>query len=210
MYIPAAFAEHDRDRLYDFIDAYGFGTIITTIDGTPFATHLPMLLDRTSAPQGRLLGHLARANPHWQHLTASPSLAIFTGPHAYISPRWYEAEHVVPTWNYTAVHVTGTIRLIEDRDALREMVTAMTAQYESSAPQPWVLKDEGPFLDRMLAQIVGFEMTINMIEGKFKLNQNHPVERQRKVITALRATGGDDRLTMAKMMEARLSRGEGS
>src|SRR4051812_5840105 len=107
MYVPAAFAEPDRGRLHEFIEAYSFGLLVSSHRG-PFATHLPFLLDRTAGPHGTLVGHMARANPQWHDLDGREVLAVFSGPHAYVSPSWYEADDVVPTWNYVAVHARGT------------------------------------------------------------------------------------------------------
>ena len=115
-------------------------------------------------------------------------LTIFSGPHAYISPTWYEAEHVVPTWNYTAVHAYGRIQIIEDESALLEIVQEIGAALRKAMPRPWSF--DGPAsLKRMLAQIVGFRIEIDKIEGKWKLNQNHPVERREKVVQALLQRG---------------------
>src|SRR5205807_1335826 len=113
MYIPAAFAEPDLRKLHDFIERHSFGMLVSSVDGAPFATHLPFLLDRDGGPHGTLIGHMARANPHWREAAGQTGLAIFSGPHAYVSPSWYEAEQVVPTWNYTAVHASGRIQVIE-------------------------------------------------------------------------------------------------
>src|SRR5438874_6033211 len=104
MYIPHAFAETDRTRLHDFIEQHSFGLLVSQFDGQPFASHLPFLLERTAGPKGCLIGHMARANPQWQQLGGQSGLAIFSGPHVYVSPTWYESEQVVPTWNYVAVH----------------------------------------------------------------------------------------------------------
>src|SRR5262245_24231491 len=98
MYFPASFAETDPGKLHDFIEQHSFGTLVSQVDGLPFATHLPFLLERTSGPHGTLVGHTAQANPQWRELAGQTTLAIFSGPHAYISPTWYEAEQVVPTW----------------------------------------------------------------------------------------------------------------
>ena len=98
MYVPPAFAETDKGKLYDFIEAHAFGLLVSTHGGEPFATHLPFLLERDAGPHGRLVGHLARANLQWQGLDGRPVLAVFSGPHAYVSPSWYEADDVVPTW----------------------------------------------------------------------------------------------------------------
>src|SRR6266480_1405054 len=130
MYIPAAFAEHDLNRLHDFIEQNSFGLLVSQVDGLPFASHLPFLLDRTAGPHGTLVGHMARANPHWRELAGQTALAVFSGPHAYVSPTWYEAENVVPTWNYVAVHASGRAAVVEDPSALLDIVQRSAAVYE--------------------------------------------------------------------------------
>jgi transcriptional regulator len=205
MYTPAAFAETDLARLHDFIEQNSFGLLISQVDGLPFATHLPFLLDRTVGPRGCLIGHMARANPQWREAGGQTALAIFSGPHAYISPTWYEAEQVVPTWNYTAVHVYGQFQSIEDERALLEIVRETVRVYERTMPRPWSFDGAGTFVDRLLKQIVGFRIEIDKIEGKWKLNQNHPVERREKVVRSLRERGDENALGIAGMMQAMLS-----
>src|ERR1700729_1397013 len=129
MYIPAAFAESDLAKLHDFIQTNSFGVLVSQVDGEPFASHLPFLLDRNSGPHGCLIGHMARANPQWQSAHGQSVLAIFPGPHAYISPTWYESENVVPTWNYVAVHVYGTFQVVEDHQETVEIVRNYVAYY---------------------------------------------------------------------------------
>jgi transcriptional regulator len=200
MYVPPHFAETDLTKLHDFIERHSFGLLASQLRGAPFVTHLPFLLDRTSGPHGALIGHMARANPHWTEFAGQTVLAVFAGPHAYISPTWYESVNVVPTWNYTAVHVFGSVQLL-DKDATRDVVTRTVELYESSMPQPWTLDLNSVFADRLLDQIVGFRIAIERIEGKMKLNQNHPVERREKVIHALRARGRADEVAVAELME---------
>lgn len=202
MYVPAAFAEPDLSTLHSFMEQHSFGMLISQQDQLPFATHLPLLLQRDDGPQGSLLGHVARANPQWQQLAGQRALAIFAGPHAYISPSWYEAENVVPTWNYVAVHAYGTVQIVEDRDQLWDIVQRSVAVYERSMPQPWAMNDRNTFVDRLLAQIVGFRMEIERIEGKWKLNQNHPIERREKVVRALEQQDDPDGLAIAQMMRS--------
>jgi transcriptional regulator len=143
---------------------------------------------------------MARANPQWQALEGQTVLAIFSGPHAYISPTWYEAEHVVPTWNYTAVHVYGTARVVQEREALRKIVQDSVAIYEAPFARPWEIPEDEVFVDRLLDQIVGFQIEIERLEGKFKLNQNHPPERRAKVVAALNERGGEDAQAIARLM----------
>ena len=166
-----------------------------------FASHLPLLLEREPAPFGVLVGHMAGSNPQWQHADGKPVLAVFSGPHAYISPTWYEADHVVPTWNYLAIHATGVLRAIHGRDELMKIVSGSVAVYERSMPQPWRLPSSGDYLERMLRGIVGFRIEIARLEGKWKLSQNQPPERREKVVHALRQRGGHDEQAIAGLME---------
>ncbi|HTU93160.1 MAG TPA: FMN-binding negative transcriptional regulator [Gemmataceae bacterium] len=204
MYIPAAFAEPDPTKLHDFIEQNSFGLLVSQVDGLPFATHLPFLLQRTTGPHGALVGHVARANPHWQEAGGQTALAIFSGPHAYISPTWYEAEQVVPTWNYTAVHAYGKVQIIEDEAALLDIVREMVRVYEQGMPRPWSFDPSSTFMERLLGQIVGFRIEIDKIEGKFKLNQNHPAERRKKVIRTLRQRSDENAQAIAALMQAML------
>ncbi len=205
MYIPSAFAETDRATLHDFIEQNSFGLLVSQVEGKPFATHLPFLLDRHSGPLGTLIGHVARANPQWEHFATQTVLAVFSGPHAYISPTWYEAENVVPTWNYAAAHVYGPLEIIEDEDGLLDIVRKFVQEFEREMPQPWLLNGSATFVKRMLEQIVGFRIEIEKIEGKWKLNQNHPVQRRSKVVRALEERGHENALAVARMMQGRMS-----
>ncbi|QJW99557.1 FMN-binding negative transcriptional regulator [Frigoriglobus tundricola] len=203
MYVPPHFAESHLPTLHDFIERHSFGLLVSQLAGLPFATHLPFLLDRTREPYGTLVGHVARANPQWQELADRPALAVFSGPHAYISPAWYEATNVVPTWNYTAVHATGRVELVEEHSALLEIVQRSVTLYESAMPNPWALDTTGRFVERLLDQIVGFRIEIDMIEGKWKMSQNHPVERREKVIRALSTQNNAEAHAVAEIMRQR-------
>ncbi|MGC4006885.1 MAG: FMN-binding negative transcriptional regulator [Pirellulales bacterium] len=174
MYVPPAFAVTDDETLRRFIAEYGFGLLVSQHDDAPFATHLPMLLRPDEGPRGTIVGHVARANPQWTQLAGRTALAIFTGPHHYVSPTWYETPNLVPTWNYAAVHVYGRIETIDDEAALLDLLHDVVDTYEQAQPRPWTFENDDTFIRRMLGQIVGFRLTIERIEGKFKLNQNHP------------------------------------
>ena len=200
MYVPAAFAEHDRATLFDLMERHSFGLLISQHQGEPFASHLPLLIDRRRGENGFLVGHMARANPQWQQADGQVILAVFSGPHAYISPTWYESENVVPTWNYAAVHVYGTFRAIHDEHAVARIVEDTVRLYEASMPTPWTVQTGSEFNRRLIQAIVGFEIGITRIEGKLKLNQNHPKERREKVIRALRSTGDPTSMSVARMM----------
>lgn len=205
MYIPASFHETDQFKLHDFIDAHGFATLISTTGYEPVASHLPILLDRDAGPHGRLIGHFARANSHWNVASSGKALVVFHGPHAYVSPGWMEPRNVVPTWNYVAVHAYGSLRLIEDRDRLRDIVWLTVEKYESQREQPWWMDAPEPeFIDKLLTAIVGFEIDIERLEGKWKLNQNHPAERRGQIIRGLQLTGRHDELQIAELMQGTL------
>jgi transcriptional regulator len=202
MYVPAAFRQSDLATLHAFLRRHSFAVLCSTDEGgTPFASHLPLLFDERAKPAGVLVGHMARANPQWRHADGRPVLAVFAGPHAYVSPSWYEAEQVVPTWNYVAVHATGTFRAMHERDALLEIVRATVAVYEGPRPQPWQVGEPDEYLERMLRGIVGFRIEIERLEGKWKLSQNRPAEQRERVRRALRDQGGADAEAIADLME---------
>ena len=184
MYVPSHFAESNQTKLHDFIEQNSFALLVSPRAGSVVGSHLPILLERETGPHGCLVGHFARANSHWQEAEGE-SLAVFSGPHAYVSPTWYEAEKVVPTWNYVAVHVYGMLRIVEDRDAVIDTLLRTVALYESGMPQPWSFDPASDFIQKLAAMVVGFRIDITRIEGKWKLNQNHPQERRAKVAARL-------------------------
>ena len=191
MYCPKAFAVSDPEQLQRFIERYSFATLVNTVDGHPFATHLPLLLDPSTSAHGALLGHMARANPQWRAFEGGQEvLAIFQGPHSYISPNWYKTAPAVPTWNYATVHVYGVPRIIEDIERLAALVDRLTPVYESGMPQPWPGDIPVDFKQKLLKAIVGFVIDITRIEGKFKLGQNRPLADQQAVAQRL-ATQAD-------------------
>jgi transcriptional regulator len=199
MYVPASFRMDDPAALCAFLRRHSFATLVTRAGGGMEATHLPLLFDAESGPHGRLLGHMARANRQWRDVEGE-ALAVFSGPHAYISPTWYETPGTVPTWNYVAVHAYGTLRLVEDRDGLRDILRRTVEAYESPMPRPWSYDEDDPDVEKMLGAIVGFEIEIARLAGKAKLGQNHPEERRRKVIRALEAGADDDSRSIARLM----------
>lgn len=202
MYIPAHFAAPDRESLYAAIERYSFATLISPSSEGMAASHLPLLLDRPVADgPATLVGHMARANTQWQDAAGQEVLAIFAGPHAYISPQWYEAEKVVPTWNYVAVHAYGRLELIEDAAAAEALLRRTVDHYEAARPTPWKLDDPAEFVERLTAQIVAFRIPIARLEGKWKLNQNHPAERRQKVVDALEHQGDENSREIAQLMK---------
>lgn len=188
VYLPKSFATRDDSAIARLLNDYPFAMLVTATGAEPQISHLPLLHRSDPKPHGALIGHVARANPHWQLLTEHPSIAVFQGPHAYVSPSWYtEPAAMVPTWNYAVVHVHGTVELVEDRDATLATVNALTARFESERAAPWHLQLEGARLDAMLGAIVAFRMTITRIDAKFKLSQNRGTADRERVIAGLRA-----------------------
>jgi transcriptional regulator len=203
MYIPAAFRIEDAAKLADFIRRYSFATLVTQDGGTPFATHLPMLYHANESEHGTLLSHVAIANPQWKHFgTKTEALAIFHGPHAYVSPSWYTVSPAVPTWNYSTVHVYGVPEIIEDRQRIEAMLNELVATYEAGFEQPWKgdLPDE--YREKMLKGIVAFEMRVTRIEGKFKLGQNRSAADVQSVFEALARSEDADSRALARLMGA--------
>lgn len=198
MYVPGSFAMSDPAELHAFMRAHSFAIFVTRGNGGMTATHLPLLLDEVG-PHGTLLGHMTRANPQWRDITGQ-AMVIFAGPHAYVSPTWYETSGTVPTWNYVAVHAYGVVRLVEDRDGLHDILTRTVSVYERRLPNPWSYDVADPDIDKMLKAIVGFRIEISRLDGKAKLNQNHPEERRWKVIRELESQGGEDSRAIASLM----------
>jgi transcriptional regulator len=206
MYIPSAFAEADTPKLHDFMRRHSFAVLTSHGEGGLIASHLPLLLDPEAGPQGHLLGHMARANPQWRHV-AGEVLVVFSGPHVYVSPSWYEEGGTVPTWNYVAVHAYGTFHVVEGRDALLDILRRSVRTYEDPRPEPWAFDEEAPHVETLLRAIVGFRVEITRLEGKWKLSQNHPEGRRRKVERALAGRSDEDSVAIAAMM-AQLMRAE--
>lgn len=191
MYVPEPFRQDDPETLHPFIRAHPFATLVTSVGEVPHVTHLPLVLDA-----GVLRGHMARGNPHWKQIVpGQPALAVFMGPQAYVSPGWFPAKKVdgkvVPTWNYAVAHAAGTIRVIDDVDWLRAHVTALTDQQEAPFAQPWKVTDAPEdFLRKMLTAIVGVELTVSSLTGKWKLSQNRTAADHDGVRDGLAALGG--------------------
>ena len=198
MYIPPHFREDDLTRLDWLADYDSFGTLISSLDGAPFATHLPVLYRRTGS-RVVLQGHWAKPNPQWRSIEGQRVLFIFHGPHAYISPQWYvEPKRYVPTWDYATAHLYGAIRLVQEPESMEEIVSALAEQYERGTPNPWRLAESSG--RDLLRGIVGFELVAESIELKFKLNQNHVRGNIEGAIAGLSASGTPDSLSIAGLM----------
>ena len=198
MYQPPLFREERLDVLHGLIQAHPFGLIISVgPDGEPVANAIPLLLDATAGEKGMLRGHLAKANPQWKLLAETgKALIVFQGPDSYVTPSWYESkkEHgkVVPTWNYVIVQVRGSVRIHEDAGWLRDHVSALSDAHEQGRAEPWAVSDApDSFIAGQLKGIVGFEIEIAAIEGKWKVSQNRPVPDRVGVVAGLAADDGN-------------------
>jgi transcriptional regulator len=207
MYVPEHFREADLTRLDWLVSHDAFGTLVSTVDGTPFASHLPVLYRRDRA-EVTVTGHWARPNPQWRAIEEQRVLLIIHGPHTYISPRWYvEPRRHVPTWNYAAAHIYGKVRLITDPIVLERIVATLAEKYEDGAVDAWTLAGSDPANRAMLRGIVGFELAADEIQLKFKLNQNHPRGNVEGAIAALKAAPADDAQGVMSLMQDMLERG---
>jgi transcriptional regulator len=200
MYTPSHFQIDDRNTLNAFMRQHSFATIVSHDGQVPQATHMPVLLNPTQGSHGCLLSHMARANPQWRHFSNTEVLVIFTGPHAYISPAWYVTEPAVPTWNYTAVHAYGIPRIVTDHDRFVQMLHDLVEFYEAEHPNRWHGTLPAEFRDGLMKGIVGIEIEITRLEGKFKLSQNRPQDAPSVIAMLENSPNQTDRDT-AKMMK---------
>ena len=184
MYIPRHFEITNRSEIDAFIEANAFGQLVSTVGGRLFSTHMPFLLNIDGE---HLVGHLARANPHWREIDGQEVLITLQGPHDYISPSWYRSPGV-PTWNYQAVHIYGKCRIFEDAKKLKQIVNSLTEKFESAFTEPW----QPDYADSMLRGIVGIEVEISEIQCKYKLSQNRSKEDQKRVAKHLQEKDSGD------------------
>lgn len=208
MYQPPHFREERLEIQHALIRAHPLGLLISSGEDGLLANPVPFLLDAAAAPKGVLRAHLARANRQWQALAAGqPALVVFQGVDTYITPSWYETKKetgkVVPTWNYAIVQVRGPVRVVEDREWLRRQITALTAEHESSRSEPWAVTDAPEdFVEAQLKGIIGIEMTIETIEGKWKVSQNRPLADRIGVTAGLAAEADPRAAEMERLVRA--------
>lgn len=195
MYDVNAFREDRIEVLHALMRAHPLATLVTATGQSLEANHLPLLIDPEPAPAGTLRGHVARANPVWRTVDgAVDALAVFQGPQGYITPSWYPSKHehgkVVPTWNYAVVHAYGPLKVIEDAEWLRALVTRLTDTHESPRGQPWRVTDApASYVDAMLKAIVGIEIPVRRLQGKWKMSQNRLPQDRDGVVRGLEAQG---------------------
>ena len=209
--MPRHHSVDDRTEAYALVDAVAAADIVTVVDGVPWSSLVPVIWERPGEGEdgnGRLLAHLARLNDQWRGVgpDGTPALAIAHGPHAYVSPGWYasKAEHgrVVPTWNYTTVHLTGRLHVHDDVDWLRDMVTRLTERHESGRERPWSVSDAPEkFVAGQLRAIVGIELVIQRVETKHKLSQNRPEADRRGVVEGLADEPGPGPAEVRRLMQ---------
>lgn len=213
MYQVAAFREERIDVMHALIRAHPLAVLVTNTGGSLEANHLPLLIDSRPSPQGTLLGHVARANPLWRQGQEGEALAVFQGPQVYVTPSWYPEKRVsgkvVPTWNYAVVHARGPLIIHDDRDWLRDLVSRLTDQQEAGLPQPWAISDApADYIERMLGAIVGIEIPISRIEGKWKVSQNKADADRAGVVDGLAQSTDPQAQDMASLVAETLVKGD--
>lgn len=207
MYTPSQFEQPRIDLMQALIANHPLATLVTNTGQALNANHIPLLLRQDGSAHGTLVGHVARANPLRKEIdSAAETLAIFHGPDCYISPNWYatkkETGKVVPTWNFVVVHAYGRLRAIEDPAWIIAQLEELTAQQEKASPAPWSVADApADYTSRLLGAIVGIELSISRLIGKWKVSQNQPIANQLSVIEGLRSMDSDDAQAMATLVE---------
>lgn len=207
MYVPKHFEETRLDVLHGLIRAHPLAALITLAPGGLSANHIPIEIDPEPTPLGTLRGHVARANPVWREFRPDmEALVIFQGPSAYVSPAWYptkkETGQVVPTWNYAVVHAHGPLRVIEDREWLRNLVEGLTVRYETGRADAWKITEApAEYIDKMLGAIVGLEIPISRLTGKWKFSQNRPTADRMGTIAGLRREASPTNAAVAELMQ---------
>jgi transcriptional regulator len=201
MYLPKYYEVNDRAKLFDFMKSNSFAILFSHTGEEPMASHLPFIIDETGEEKGLILGHMAKANRQWRYADGQQVMVVFHGPHTYVSPTWYQEEDAVPTWNYTAVHATGTFKATEEPAVMEDMVARLTAQHEASQPQPWQMDFSTDYASQMMKRVVAFQIDITSIQGKWKLNQNQSDARRERVAAKLGSSEHEGDLQVAKLMD---------
>lgn len=209
IYTPSHFVIDDRAAVARLIHDYPFATLVTPGAPEPFISHLPLLFVAECEPHGALVGHMARANPHWQNAPGVDSIAVFHGPHAYVSPSWYaEPANAVPTWNYATVHSCGTLEIIDDPVQTRGVLDALVQRFEGMRDAPWQFAMPQRQRDALVGAIVAFRMRIRKLTAKFKLSQNRPRHDRARVANALEGEGYAEAAAVARWMRTYVDMGE--
>ncbi len=199
MYTPKHFKVDDLGKILDFLHAHSFGTLYHFSQGAHSATHLPFVIE-SKDNHIILSSHFAKANPQWKNLDEQEALIVFLGPHAYISSEWYDDPKSVPTWNYVSIHLTGKIKLMKDEADLEEMLGKLVTNFERPN-SAWTYEPKSEFNKGLHQAIVGFTVEVTKVESKWKLSQNHSLERKQKVIKKLIEKGDDNSKHIAELMQ---------
>jgi transcriptional regulator len=208
MYIPKHFEQPRVEAMHGMMRARPLATLVTLSSGMLDANHIPLHLSDTPAPFGTLRGHVARSNPLWRDFAKEAEvLAIFHGPDAYITPSWYatkqETGKVAPTWNYAVVHAHGALRVFDDAAWVRAHLEALTDCHEANFPKPWAVADAPhEFTGKLIESVVGIEIVITRLSGKWKVSQNQPAQNRAGVIEGLKNCMYRDAASMAALVEA--------
>ncbi|WP_337970182.1 FMN-binding negative transcriptional regulator [Virgibacillus salexigens] len=202
MYIPKHFKIKNEEVIYDIIEENSFAVLFSQHQGHPYATHLPLTLDRE---EGYLYGHFAKPNKQWEDIEDQKVLAVFQGPHCYISSSWYETNKAVPTWNYLAAHVYGRVEIIDGEEMMNSLKQMVLKYEDPDSSYQWYQLDTH-FLDGQAKGIVGFKLKIDNIEGKAKLSQNHSADRLKLVISQLEQSTSEDEREIASHMKTILEK----
>lgn len=211
MYLPPYHAETDVAVMQSLIHAHPLGTWVLAGETGLEANHIPFVLDPARGPHGTLRAHVARANPVWHALSGdTDSLVIFQGPQSYISPSWYPSKQVdgkvVPTWNYTVVHARGVARAVDDPAWVHQLITDLTQANESSRPQPWQVSDAPTdFIAQMAKAIVGIEIVLTGIEGRWKLSQDETLPDRHGTVAGLAAQGDSNATALSRLVQERIA-----
>lgn len=202
MYIPGYFKQQNMEEVKSFLIQNGFGILVSQVNGKPWATHIPLELEVNGEGKEVLVGHLSRGNKQWKDFSPNQEvLAIFNGPHSYVSSSWYDHENV-PTWNYIAVHVYGKIRIIS-ADELLASLKRLVDKYEAHSARPVTVEGMSPkFLEGELRGVIGFEIAITDIQAAYKLSQNRDVKNKTQIIAELENRGDTGALEIAKHMKS--------
>ncbi len=209
MYLPSQFEETRLDVLHQLMRSHPLGTFVVLGNGELIANHMPFLIDSRQGPCGTLRAHVARSNPVWKQLgTPVEAIVVFQGPDSYITPSWYPSKHAdgraVPTWNYAVVHAYGQPRAIDDAAWLLEHVTQLTAEHEAGQALPWKVSDAPQdYRDQMISRIVGIEIPLSKIQGKWKVSQNRPLADRLGVAAGLQSRATEESRAMAELVMQR-------
>lgn len=203
IYVPKLFDVQELEKILPILESYSFATVLSADEsGQPFFSHIPLIVKHDGKSLS-LIGHVSKSNPQAKHLKDRPTAhVIVNGPHTYITPKWYKSGRDVPTWNYVAIHLSGSVTMIESADGLVSLLSTLSEKFESGSEDPWSFELPKDLYDpqKLTNAIVGFEINITEIEAKFKLNQNRNEQDRQGVIEGLKSRSDDMSKEIMKLM----------